>query len=78
MEIIYVLFAIVQCAIVMIILDLWMLRFGYATFSLVINFVNQNWMYSHIIVGLFETLKVSNANYCKTNECSIGWIQTKI
>ncbi len=61
MEIIYVLFAIVQCAIVMIILDLWMLRFGYATFSLVINFVNQNWMHCHIIVGLFETLKVSNA-----------------
>ncbi len=61
MEIIYVSLAIVQCAIVMIILDWWMLKFGYATFSLVINFVNQNWMHCHIIVGLFETLEVSNA-----------------
>ncbi len=34
---------------------------GYATFSLVINFVNQNWMHCHIIVGLFETLKMFNA-----------------
>jgi hypothetical protein len=42
MEIIYVSLAIVQCAIVMIILDWWMLKFGYATFSLVINFVSQN------------------------------------
>jgi hypothetical protein len=32
MEIIYVLFAIVQCAIVMIILDLWMLRMAMPLF----------------------------------------------
>ncbi len=34
--------------------DLWMFRGGVDTFALVINFLNDNWVPMHIIVGLFE------------------------
>jgi hypothetical protein len=30
-------------------------RSSYDTFTLVVNFINQNWVPCHIIVGLFET-----------------------
>jgi hypothetical protein len=32
-----------------------MSRLSYDTFALVINFINQDWVPCHIIVGLFET-----------------------
>jgi hypothetical protein len=34
--------------------DLWMSCDGVDTFALVINFLNDNWVPMHVIVGLFE------------------------
>jgi hypothetical protein len=50
----YVFIAIVQCAIVTTTFDLWMLKLGYDTFALVINFINPSWVPCHITIGLFE------------------------
>jgi hypothetical protein len=33
-----------------------MLKIGFDTFALVINFIDDDWMPCHVIVGLFETL----------------------
>jgi hypothetical protein len=34
--------------------DLWKSRFGHDTFSLVINFINSQWVPYDVIVGYFE------------------------
>ncbi len=40
--------------------DLWMSRLRYDTFALLINFINQSWLLSHITIRLFEALNNSD------------------
>ncbi len=50
-----VLLTIYECGIMTTKFELKMSRLSYDTFALVINFINQDWVPCHIIVGLFET-----------------------
>ncbi len=52
-----------QCATMTTTFDLWMLRSGYDTFALIINFINLSWVLCHIIVRLFEALDLSNVAF---------------
>lgn len=61
----YVFLAIVQYAIVTKIFDLRMLRSGYDTFALIINFINPSWVPCLVTIGLFEALDTSSATLAK-------------
>ncbi len=41
--------------------NLWMLRMGFDTFALVVNFLNQEWVPCHVTIGLFEAPDTSGA-----------------
>jgi len=41
--------------------DLWMSKSSFNTFALVINFINEEWVPCHVIVGMFEALNTSRA-----------------
>lgn len=34
--------------------DLWMFRIGFDTLATIVNFVNNNWVSTYYIIGLFE------------------------
>ncbi len=34
--------------------NLWMFRIGFDTFAMIVNFVNNNWVSTYYIIGLFE------------------------
>jgi hypothetical protein len=40
-------------------LNLWMSRFGHDTFTLVINFINSQWVPCHVTMGLFEATDIA-------------------
>ncbi len=52
----HMLLTIPKCVITTITFGLRMLKIGFDTFALVINFIDDDWMPCHVIVGLFETL----------------------
>ncbi len=36
--------------------DFWMSKSSFDTFATVINFINEEWMPCHVVVGMFEAL----------------------
>ncbi len=46
---------VVECAMTTVMFNLWMSRIGIDTFALVINFIEDNWVPCHVIIGMFET-----------------------
>jgi hypothetical protein len=59
----YVFPSIALCATTMV--DLWMSKFSFDTFALVINFINEEHVPCHVIVGMFEALNTSKATLVK-------------
>jgi hypothetical protein len=51
----HVLLAIAKCVITTSTFDLQMSKFGFDTFAFVINFIDDDWVPYHVIVGLFDT-----------------------
>jgi hypothetical protein len=51
----HVLLAIAKCAITTSTFDLQMSKIGFDTFAFVINFIDDDWVPYHVIVGLFDT-----------------------
>jgi hypothetical protein len=45
-------------AIATITFDLWKFRIRFDIFSLIVNFINKEWIPCHITIGLFETLDI--------------------
>jgi hypothetical protein len=39
--------------------DLWMSRAGFDTFTMVVNFIDKEWMPRHVTIGLFEAIATS-------------------
>jgi hypothetical protein len=39
--------------------NLWMFRSGHDTFTLVINFINSQWVHCHVTMGLFEATNMA-------------------
>ncbi len=50
----YVLPTLAQCDITIVTFNLWMLRMGFDTFAIVVNFLNKKWVLCHVMIGLFE------------------------
>ncbi len=50
----YVFPILAQCDIVTVMFDLWMLRMGFDTFALIMNFLNWEWFPCEVTIGLFE------------------------
>ncbi len=51
----YVLLVLLECVYVISSFDLWMPKTAHDIFALVLNFLEKNWMFKHITIGLFET-----------------------
>jgi hypothetical protein len=46
---------IVECVMTTVMFNLWMSRIGISTFVLVINFIDDDWVPCHVIIGMFKT-----------------------
>ncbi len=46
---------IAECATTIIMFNLWMSKIEIDTFALVINFIDDDWVLCHVIIGMFET-----------------------
>jgi hypothetical protein len=64
----YVLLAFGDYAIVAITIDLWMSKIGFDIFTLVMNFINKEWVICHIIIGLFNAPDILGACFNWINE----------
>jgi len=54
-----VLLVLAKCVFVTTIFDLWMSKEAHDVFALVLNFLEKNWMFKHIIIDLFQASKQS-------------------
>jgi hypothetical protein len=54
----YVFIAIVSCITCIIDFGLWMLSVGYDMLVMVVNFINNFWEPTHLIVGVFEVQNI--------------------
>ncbi len=45
--------------------DLWMNQSGFDTFSLVVNFIHDAWVFKHVIIRIFETPNFASVTLAK-------------
>jgi len=57
----HVLLTIAECDMTIMTVAFWMSRIGFYTFGLVINFVDDDWVFCHVTIGVFETLNTFGA-----------------
>jgi hypothetical protein len=50
----HILLTFIDATIVIATFDLWMSWRSFATFALVVNYINKKWEHCHVIVGIFE------------------------
>ncbi len=57
--------------------DLWMFRIGFDTLATIVNFVNNNWVSTYYIIGLFEipnTFGVALVKIVKSLIIHFNWL----
>jgi hypothetical protein len=54
----HVLLALVEATTIIAMFDLWMSHGGFDTFSLVVNYINRQWISCHVIVRIFEIYEI--------------------
>jgi hypothetical protein len=61
----YVFLVIAICSSMSITFDLGMFHVGIDTFALVVNFINDFWVFRHVTIKLFEELNISSITLAK-------------
>ncbi len=55
----YISLVLAKCVYTITSFDLWISKMALDVFALVVNFLGEDWMLKHIIIGLFEAFKTS-------------------
>jgi len=61
----YVFPILAQCDTTTVTFHLWMLRMGFDTFALVVNFLSREWVPCHVVIGLFKAPNTSGTTLAK-------------
>jgi len=67
----HVLPTIVECVMTIATFDLWMSKTKFDTFDLAIDFIDDDWVFHHVTIGMFETLDTSRTTLISFDYISI-------
>jgi hypothetical protein len=62
---VHVLPTIVECVMTIATFDLWMSKSKFDTFDLAIDFIDDDWVFCHVTIGMFETLDTTRPTLAK-------------
>ncbi len=62
----YIVSTLVECHFAIVSFNLWMFKGAYDVFTLVINFLSNDWQPKHVTIGLFEATKITGQALVKS------------